>query len=71
MMRDLQCSQIMIVIVEGIVMVVEQRYDIYSWYRYVLLVDGGSRIGNQISYSQGRDVDARDRLYTSKKMLHV
>ena len=36
----------MIVIVEGIVTVVEQRYDLYSW--YMLLVDGGSRICNQI-----------------------
>ena len=37
----------MIVIVEGIVTVVEQsRYDLYSW--YVLLVDGDSRICNQI-----------------------
>ena len=36
----------MIVIVEGIVTVVEQRYDLYSC--YVLLVDGGSRICNQI-----------------------
>ena len=36
----------MIVIVEGIVMVVEQRYDLYSW--YMLLVVGGSRICNQI-----------------------
>ena len=36
----------MIVIVEGIVTVVEQRYDLYTW--YVLLVDGGSRICNQI-----------------------
>ena len=36
----------MIVIVEGIVTVVEQRYDLYSW--YVLLVDGGSMICNQI-----------------------
>ena len=40
----------MIVIVEGIVTVVEQRYDLYSW--YVLLVDGpqdgGSRICNKI-----------------------
>ena len=44
----------MIVIVEGIVTVVEQRYDLYSW--YLLLVDGGSRICNQIYLSQGRDV---------------
>ena len=36
----------MIVIVEGIVTVVEQRYDLYSW--YMLLVVGGSRICNQI-----------------------
>ena len=36
----------MIVIVECIVTVVEQRYDLYSWYG--LLVDGGSRICNQI-----------------------
>ena len=36
----------MIVIVEDIVTVVEQRYDLYSW--YVLLVDGGRRICNQI-----------------------
>ncbi len=36
----------MIDIVEGIVTVVEQRYDLYSW--YMLLVDGGSRIFNQI-----------------------
>ena len=36
----------MIVIVEGIVTVVEQRYDLYS--RYMLLVVGGSRICNQI-----------------------
>ena len=36
----------MIVIVEGIVTVVEQRCDLYSW--YMLLVDGGSRICNQI-----------------------
>ena len=36
----------MTVIVEGIVTVVEQRYDLYSW--YVLLVDGGSRICNQV-----------------------
>ena len=36
----------MIVIVEGIVTVVEQRYDLYSW--YMLLVDGGSRVCNQI-----------------------
>ena len=36
----------MIVIVEGIVTVVGQRYDLYSW--YMLLVDGGSRICNQI-----------------------
>ena len=34
----------MIVIVAGIVTVVEQRYDLYSW--YMLLVDGGSRICN-------------------------
>ena len=33
-------------LVEGIVTVVEQRYDLYSW--YLLLVDGGSRICNQI-----------------------
>ena len=36
----------MIVIVEGIVTFVEQRYDLYSW--YMLLVVGGSRICNQI-----------------------
>ena len=36
----------MIVIVEGIVMVVEQRYDLYSL--YVLLLDGGNRICNMI-----------------------
>ena len=36
----------MIVIVEDIITVVEQRYDLYSW--YMLLVDGGSRICNQI-----------------------
>ena len=36
----------MIVIVEGIVTVAEQRYDLYSW--YMLLVVGGSRICNQI-----------------------
>ena len=30
----------MTVIVEGIATVVEQRYDLYSW--YVLLVDGGT-----------------------------
>ena len=36
----------MIVIVESIVTVVEQRYDLYSW--YMLLVYGGSRICNQI-----------------------
>ena len=36
----------MIVIVEGIVTVVEQRYDLYSW--YMLLVDVGSRVCNQI-----------------------
>ena len=36
----------MIVIVEGIVTVVEQRYDLYPW--YMLLVVGGSRICNQI-----------------------
>ena len=36
----------MIVIVEGIVTVVEQRYDLYSW--YMLLVVGGSRICNHI-----------------------
>ena len=36
----------MIVIVEGMVTVVEQRYDLYS--RCMLLVDGGSRICNQI-----------------------
>ena len=36
----------MIVIVEGIVTVVEQRYDLHSW--YMLLMDGGSRICNQI-----------------------
>ena len=36
----------MIVIVEGIITVVEQRYDLYSW--YILLVDDGSRICNKI-----------------------
>ena len=36
----------MIVISEGIVTVVEQRYDLYTW--YMLLVDDGSRICNQI-----------------------
>ena len=36
----------MIVIVEGIVTVVEQMYDLYSW--YMLLVDGGSMICNQM-----------------------
>ena len=47
----------MIVIVEAIVTVVEQRYDLYSW--CMLLVDGGSRIlQSDISDSQGRDVDA-------------
>ena len=46
MTRDLQMFEEMIVIVEGIVTVVEQMYDLYSW--YVLLVDGGSRICNHI-----------------------
>ena len=48
----------MIVLVKGIVTVVEQRYDPYSW--YMLLVDGGSRICNQIYLipMQGREVDA-------------
>ena len=47
MMRDLNSMFAdMIVIVEGIVTVVEQRYDLYSW--YMLLVVGGSRICNQI-----------------------
>ena len=36
----------MIIIVDGIVTVVEQRYDLYSW--YMLLVDGGSSICNRI-----------------------
>ena len=44
--RDLHMFEDIIVIVEGIATVVEQRYELCSW--YVLLVDCGSRICNQI-----------------------